>query len=92
MIDAPTKKDQIFAEATKDFGVQLDRRMTCADLYDQLERLKTSGVDTDTAATPEQVPKRVRNIITGNEFAYDPVWAKHPDLLIIEWEQTDGNN
>lgn len=92
MIDAPTKKDQIFAEAKKDFGVQLDRRMTCADLSDQLARLRTSGVETDTADTPAQVPKRVRNIITGNEFDYDPVWAKHPDLLIIEWETPNANN
>jgi hypothetical protein len=92
MIDAPTKKDQIFAEAKKDFGVQMDRRMTCAELSDQLQRMKDSGVEKDTSHAPAQIPKRVRNVMTGNEFDYDPVWAKHPDLLIIEWESADGNN
>jgi len=86
MIDAPTKKDQIFAEAKKDFGVQLDRRMTCADLSDQLQRMKQAKDTPQNEVTFAETPKRVRNIITGNEFDYDPIWANHPDLLIIEWE------
>lgn len=92
MIEAPTKKDQIFAEAKKDFGVQLDRRMTCADLADQLQRMKQAKNNPQNEVTLAAKPKRVRNIITGNEFDYNEMWAGEPDLLIIEWETPSGNN
>jgi hypothetical protein len=38
----------------------------------------------------ELVPKRVRNVITGNEFDYNPIFKNNPDLLVIEWETDNG--
>jgi len=43
-------------------------------------------------AQKELVPKRVKNVITGNEFEYNPIFKNNPDLQIIEWETDNGDN
>ena len=67
-----TKKDEIFATAKEDFDVKLDRRLTLAQLEEQV--------------------KRVKNVITGNEFDYNVLFKDNPDLQIVEWETNDGDN
>ena len=42
--------------------------------------------------TEELIPKRVKNVITGNEFDYNPIFKNNPDLQVIEWETDNGDN
>jgi hypothetical protein len=80
-----TTKDELYNKAKKDFDVKLDRRMTLSQLQDQMTRL---GKERDNP-TPKKIqpkPVRVRNIVTGNEFDYDPIWKGNPDLQVIEWD------
>lgn len=86
-----TKKDEIFAKAKEDFDVKLDRRLTLAQLEEQVKQLARNKAN----PPPKEealVPKRVRNVITGNEFDYNSLFKNNPDLQIIEWESDDGNN
>ena len=88
---AATKKDEIFAKAKDDFDVNLDRRLTLKQLEEQVEQLAKNKVNPPVEETA-LIPKRVRNVITGNEFDYNPIFKNNPDLLVIEWENNHGNN
>ncbi len=86
-----TKKDEIFAKAKEDFDVKLDRRLTLAQLEEQVKQLARNKAN----PPPKEealVPKRVRNVITGNEFDYNSLFKNNHALQIIEWETNDGNN
>jgi len=86
-----TKKDDIFAKAKEDFDVKLDRRLTLAQLEEQVNQLARNKAN----PPPKEealVPKRVKNVITGNVFDYNPLFKNNPDLQIIEWETNDGDN
>jgi|TARA_B110000908_G_scaffold485_1_gene640 hypothetical protein len=86
-----TKKDDVFIQAKEDFGVQLDRRLTLAQLEEQMQQLARNKANPQPAQK-ELVPKRVKNVITGNEFEYNPIFKNNPDLQIIEWETENGDN
>ena len=86
-----TKKDDVFIQAKEDFGVQLDRRLTLAQLEEQMQQLARNKANPQPAQK-ELVPKRVKNVITGNEFEYNPIFKNNPDLQIIEWETDNGDN
>ena len=91
MKKANTKKDDVFIQAKEDFGVKLDRRLTLSQLEEQLQQLANNKANPQ----PEQkqlIPKRVKNVITGNEFEYNPIFKNNPDLQIIEWETDNGDN
>ena len=88
---AKTTKDEIFAEAKEKFDVELDRRMKLSDLKEQLKKLE-EGQELVAEAPKVRVPKTVRNIFTGNVMAYNEYFAGNPDLEIIEWEDSDGND
>lgn len=91
MEETKTAKDDLYIEAKEEFGVTLDRRSTLADLQDQMDRLRKNGKQPEKVL-PARMPKKVRNIVTGNVFEYDPLFAKNPDLEVIEWEVADGHN
>lgn len=84
-----TKKDEIFLQAKEDYNVKLDRRLTLAQLEEQVKRLAEDKAN-PKPIEKELVPKRVRNVITGNEFDYNPIFKNNPDLLVIEWETDNG--
>jgi len=84
-----TKKDEIFLQAKEDYNVKLDRRLTLAQLEEQVQRLAEDKAN-PKPIEKELVPKRVRNVITGNEFDYNPIFKNNPDLLVIEWETENG--
>lgn len=86
-----TKKDDVFIQAKEDFGVQLDRRLTLAQLEEQMQQLAKNKANPQPAQK-ELIPKRVKNVITGNEFEYNPIFKNNPDLQIIEWETENGDN
>ena len=86
-----TKKDEIFLQAKEDYNVKLDRRLTLAQLEEQVQRLAEDKAN-PKPIEKELVPKRVRNVITGNEFDYNPIFKNNPDLQIIEWETNNGDN
>ena len=86
-----TKKDDVFIQAKEDFGIQLDRRLTLAQLEEQMQQLARNKANPQPAQK-ELVPKRVKNVITGNEFEYNPIFKNNPDLQIIEWETENGDN
>ena len=85
MTETKTKKDELFDDAQSRFGKKLDRRLTLAQLKDQVERLDQE----DQNPTPEvkaPVPLKVKNVITGNIFDYNELFAGNSDLMVIEWE------
>jgi hypothetical protein len=84
-----TKKDEIFLQAKEDYNVKLDRRLTLAQLEEQVQRLAEDKAN-PKPVEKELVPKRVRNVITGNEFDYNPIFKNNPDLMVIEWETDNG--
>ena len=84
-----TKKDEIFLKAKEEYDVKLDRRLTLAQLEEQVNRLAEDKAN-PKPIEKELVPKRVRNVITGNEFDYNPIFKNNPDLLVIEWETDNG--
>ena len=88
---ANTKKDDVFIQAKEDFGVKLDRRLTLSQLEEQLQQLAKNKANPQPEE-PQLVPKRVKNVITGNEFEYNPIFKNNPDLQIIEWEADNGDN
>ena len=91
MEEAKTEKDDLYIEAKEEFDVTLDRRATSAELQDQVEGLRRNGKQPEKVL-PAKVPKTVRNIVTGNTFSYDPLFAKNPNLEVIEWETVDGDD
>jgi hypothetical protein len=88
---ANTKKDDVFIQAKEDFGVKLDRRLTLSQLEEQLQQLAKNKANPQPEE-PQLIPKRVKNVITGNEFEYNPIFKNNPDLQIIEWETDNGDN
>lgn len=86
-----TKKDELYEEAEKEYGVKLDRKLTLAQLEEQKAQL---AKDKKNPPKPvkEPVPKLVKNVITGNVFEYNEIFKNNPDLQIIEWEEQDGDN
>lgn len=91
MEDAKTEKDDLYIEAKEEFSVTLDRRATLADLQDQMDRLRKNGKQPEKVL-PARMPKKLRNVVTGNVFDYDPIFAKNSDLEIVEWETLDGDD
>jgi len=89
--EAKTEKDDLYIEAKEEFNVTLDRRATLADLQDQVDRLRKNGKKPEKVL-PARTPKKLRNVVTGNIFDYDPIFAKNPDLEVIEWEVADGHD
>lgn len=86
-----TKKDDLYQEALDQHDVKLDRRLSLDQLQDQVRRLQAAKNNPQ----PERkapVPKRVKNVITGNIFEYNELFAGNPDLQVIEWEEDDGDN
>ena len=80
-----TPKDELYQEVKDEFDVQVDRRLSLDQLQDQQNRMRAERAN----PTPEKkvlVPKRVRNVITGNEFDYTALFKGNPDLQVIEWE------
>ncbi len=90
-MDVATNKDEVYEQALNQFGMKLDRRLKLSDLQDQLQRLETER-DNPAPAPKVMRPKTVRNIITGNVFSYDDLFKGNPDLEVIEWEESDGDD
>ena len=90
-MDVATNKDEVYEQALNQFGMKLDRRLKLSDLQDQLQRLEKER-DDPTPALKVMRPKTVRNIVTGNVFSYDDLFAGNPDLEVIEWEEADGDD
>ena len=79
-------KDEIFETAMEEFGVALDLTKKHAALMHELENLRRNGgLAPEPEPMKERAPKRVRNIKTGNEFGWNPLFKGNPDLEIIEW-------
>jgi len=90
-MDVATNKDEVYEQALNQFGMKLDRRLKLSDLQDQLQRLEKER--DDPAPAPKVMrPKTVRNIVTGNVFSYNDLFAGNPDLEVIEWEEADGDD
>jgi protein subunit release factor B len=86
-----TKKDDLYQEALEKHDVKLDRRLSLDQLQDQINRLQSSK-NNPKKEVKTPVPKFVKNVITGNVFEYNELFAGNPDLQVIEWESDDGDN
>ena len=85
-MNVKTKKDELCDKAQAEFGKKLDRRLSLADLQDQVERMKSMKGQPEVV-TPKLVPAKVQNVITGNIFEYNKLFAGNPDLQVIEWQE-----
>jgi len=90
-MNAKTKKDELFDKAQVEYGKKLDRRMSLADLQDQVNRLEILK-DEPEVPTPTLIPFKVKNVVTGNIFEYHELFAGNPDLQIIEWVEEESEN
>ena len=81
-------KDELEAYARKAFGFELDKRRKIDDLVEQVKGLEKMKAQPKTEEKPKgpRKPKLCRNIKTGNEFQWNPIYEGNPDLEIIEWE------
>ena len=90
-MNAKTKKDELFDKAQVEYGKKLDRRMSLADLQDQVNRLEILK-DEPEVPTPTLIPSKVKNVVTGNIFEYHELFAGNPDLQIIERVEEESEN
>lgn len=81
-----TKKDELFQEAQEKYGKKLDRRLTLSQLEDQVARMADLKAN-PAPDKPVMKPSKVQNVITGNIFEYNDLFAGNPDLHVIEWEE-----
>lgn len=83
-------KDELEAYARKEFGYELDKRRRLDDLIEQVKSFETMKGKpkpvTSETAKKERTPKTVRNIRTGVEWAWNPLYSGNADLEVIEWE------
>lgn len=86
-----TKKDDLYQEALEKHDVKLDRRLSLDQLQDQINRLQSSK-NNPKKELKAPVPKLVKNVMTGNVFEYNELFAGNPDLQVIEWENDDGDD
>jgi hypothetical protein len=93
MTELRLKKDDIFEQAQKEFGVKLDRRLKLSDLEDRYELLAREKKN-PTPKVKLKYPKVVKNIFTGHEFEYIPQFKGNSSLEVIEWTEVleDGDN
>ena len=87
-MNVKTKKDELFDKAQVEYGKKLDRRLSLADLQDQVERMESIKGQPEVV-TPKLVPAKVQNVITGNIFEYNKLFAGNPDLQVIEWQESN---
>tara|TARA_R110002153_G_scaffold41563_3_gene118520 strand:- start:3085 stop:3366 length:282 start_codon:yes stop_codon:yes gene_type:complete len=90
-MNAKTKKDDLFDIAQAQYGKKLDRRLSLADLQDQVSRLEQLK-DEPQVVAPSLIPSKVQNVVTGNVFEYHELFAGNPDLQIIEWAEEESEN
>lgn len=82
-------KDELEAYARKQFNFELDKRRRIDDLIEQvkgLEVMKGKPKVEDPTAKKVRKPKMCRNIRTGVEWPWNPLYEGNADLEIIEWE------
>lgn len=83
-------KDELEAYARKEFAYELDKRRRLDDLIEQVKSFETmkgkpKAVASETVKK-ERAPKTVRNIHTGVEWPWNPLYSGNADLEVIEWE------
>lgn len=83
-------KDELEEYARKHFGFELDKRRRIDDLVEQVKGLQTMKGKpkpvTSETAKKDRTPKTVRNIRTGVEWPWNPLYSGNADLEVIEWE------
>lgn len=81
-------KDELEAFALENLGYNIDKRRRLDDLVDEVKaRLASKAKPAKVEEKPkgERVPKRVRNLRTGIEWDWNPLYRGNPDLEVIEW-------
>lgn len=78
-----TKKDDLYAEVLEKYGVKLDRRKSLVQMKEQRDLVISR--QNEPEPEPEKRPKTVRNVKTGNTFAYTKIFDQNPNLEVIEW-------
>lgn len=81
-------KDELETYARKTFGFELDKRRRIDDLIEQVKGLQVmkGKPKEETAVKKERKPKTCRNIRTGVEWPWNPLYEGNADLEITEWE------
>lgn len=79
-------KDELEEFARKEYAFEIDKRRRLDDLVDQVKRLAVMKAKPKVEEKKgERVPVRCRNIHTGIEWEWNPLYRGNPDLEIIEW-------
>lgn len=80
-------KDELEVFARKNFGFEIDKRRRIDDLIDQVKNLdRMKGKPKVEEKKKERTPKTCRNIRTGVEWPWNPLYEGNADLEVIEWE------
>lgn len=80
-------KDELEAFALENLGYNIDKRRRLDDLVEEVKARLASKAKPVVEEKPkgERVPVRVRNIHTGVEWEWNPLYRGNPDLEVIEW-------
>jgi antitoxin component of MazEF toxin-antitoxin module len=80
-------KDELEEFALESLSYSIDKRRRLDDLIEQVKSMAQARSKPKVEEKPkgERTPKRVRNIHTGVEWNWNPLYRGNPDLEIIEW-------
>ena len=84
MSTVKTKKDQLYESVLDECGIKLDRRKSLVQMQDQAELVRERHKN-PPKEEKEKKPKRVRNVKTGLEMNWHPLYEGNRHLEIIEW-------
>ena len=79
-------KDELETFARENYAFEIDKRRRLDDLVEQVKGLAVMKAKPKEKPKGERVPKRVRNLMTGVEWDWNPIYKGNADLEVIEWE------
>lgn len=80
-------KDELEQFARKEYAFEIDKRRRLDDLIEQVKGLAVmKGKPKEEKPKGERTPKTVRNLMTGVEWPWNPIYKGNADLEVIEWE------
>ena len=79
-------KDELEVFARKEYGHEIDKRRRLDDLIEHMKVLATrKDKPVEEKTLGERTPKKVRNLKTGIEWDWNPLYKGNQDLEVIEW-------
>jgi len=86
MTTVKTKKDELYESVLKECGIKLDRRKSLVQMQEQAELVRERAKNPPKEEKIKK-PLRCRNIRTGLEMNWHPLYEGNNDLEIIKWHE-----